>query len=255
MVEFTKIEAFNLRKILLNMMKNNRIFLAHKHNILDKKLSEIPRFQKTIEGLYKNTQAEATRRIREGERKLKIKAPNLKDDQTVVKCSRYSGGLEIVGAYPLNNFLAFMPANAYELEEDIFSILHPKGKDSIAPIDLEEVNKEVREIFELIMLDLLTLKQKRDASVVITKTLFSPSQGVGMDSLKDITKDFVNNPNGLAYLFYKHEQTKKIVDHNFILFSAYFPRAVCSSWSDKSTSIHFDKRGGYGDKVLFAFVT
>ncbi len=78
MVEFTKIEAFNLRKILLNMMKNNRIFLAHKHNILDKKLSEIPRFQKTIEGLYKKYSSRSRKKNKNWREKFRYKKSKTK---------------------------------------------------------------------------------------------------------------------------------------------------------------------------------
>ncbi len=259
MVEFTKLEALDLRKFMIGLIKNNRIFLAYKHNITDKKLFEVVRLQKSINDIYKNTQAEATVKIRKLEKFIKLKSPNLKEGQTVVKCSNYSEGLEITAAYPLTTFLAFAPASDDDLWQDIFHILYPGGTDSIAPNYLDVAKEKTSKIYELILLELRMLKQKRDASVIIVKTLFSPGHGIGMKNLKDITEDFVNSPNALAYLFYKKEISNRTVANNFILFDVDDASRIqidnLLGYIKPRISFKDDRDSGFDCPVLFALVT
>lgn len=259
MVEFTKSEALDLRKFMIGLIKNYRIFLAHKHNIIDRKLFEVVRLQKSINNIYKNTQAEATRKIRKLEKLIKLKSPKLKDGQTVVKCSNYSGGLEITAAYPLTTFLTFAPATDDDLWQDIFNILYPDGIDGIPPNYLEVAKEKTNKIYELILIELRILKQKRNASVIIAKTLFSPSHGIGMNNLRQITKDFINNANALAYLFYKKEISDRTVANNFILFemgdASRIQIANLQGYIKPRISFKDDRDSGFDCPVLFAFIT
>lgn len=257
--EFTKVEALNLRKVLLKMMKEKRIFLAKIHNITDKKLFEVLNFQKIITDLYKRIQAEATRKISSGEKSLGLKKPKLKDDQVVVRCSRYSEGLEIVYVYPLEKFLAFAPKTEAELREDIFSIYYPKGRDSITALDWPEVEVKIDRIYELISLDLKNLKDKRGESVIILKTLFQPSYNFGIKELYNKTKDFVNNERGLAYLFYKSEIADRTVRNGYVVFNLEENKrtqiANLLNYVKPRMIIQNDEDHGFDCSVLFAFVT
>ncbi len=165
----------------------------------------------------------------------------------------------MVDAYPLTDFLAFIPATSEELMNDIFCILHPKGKDSIAPMDLEEVNTEVKKIFDVITFELLSLREKKDSSVVVLRTLFNPSDTYGMICLDCETKQFVNNEKGLAYLFYKKEISKRTIKNGFVLFNAKMSnRSQLSYLLDRvSPRLYFpiDRSGGFDCNVSFAFVT
>lgn len=253
---FTPDQIRKVNQVVLGLMKNRRIFLADEHNLNLNTFSECVNFDKTLRDLYKNQQALTKQLIEKEEETLGVTPPILKDGQSIVTCSLYTGGLEISGVYPIQQFLGFMPKSYDELYTNMFTIHHGEI-DDIPPRQLPKKKEEVKTLTDYVWAQLQAMKNKVDGIVLVMQTRFYLDNNKEFEILKGKIGSLMPHPEGLAYLFYLHELKNRIVKHNFVLFNCershhsrvtHWSGSACSELPD----LDFYSSGGYDCKVKLA---
>ncbi len=252
LVNLTPTQIKRINQIILDLMKNRRFFLADEHGLHQNHFSECIDFYRKLRELYKSRQAQTRQQIEEEERLLGVVPPILKDGQSTVTCSLYTGGLEICEAYTIQQFLVFLPRSYDELYAEMFLKHHGEIGD-IAPKKLPEKEGDTRKLADRLWAELQAIKNKEDGVVVILETKFNPTYESGFDILKSRVDDLISSPEGLAYLFYKHECVKRLIKHHFVLFGtdrANHPNVA--HWSgDNSPKLTFEHARGYECRTKF----
>lgn len=254
-VNFTHNQAARANQIILDLMKQRRFFLAREHNLSPDTFSQCISFDKTLRNLYKRIQAETRQKIEKEEKALGVTPPVLGDNQNIVTCSMYTGGLEICGMYPLQQFLAFLPNSYDELYTEIFTEYHGEEGD-IPPKLLDDAKKKTKALTDRFWTELQTLVGIKNSFVLLMETRFTPGYEGGFDVFKNKVEGLVSSPEGLAYLFYKHEQVERLVKNHFVLFDTDKEKhSRVTHWSDEvHPNLTTENRGGYDCTVKFVCV-
>lgn len=204
-----------------------------------------------LKEIHTQQQAASTEAIKAREEALGVAPPVLKDDQSVVTCSMYSGGLVISGVYPVDMFLDFVPKSQDEVFTKIFAMQCGSVED-IPPKQLPSMEAEARSLAKKIWKEIQSICDKKDGIILIMETKFDPTYEYGYSLLRQKVGNLVSSPDGLAYLFYKHECKKRLVKHKYILFNTdRESRTVMEHWSDEKPSVSFRNKGGYDCRVKF----
>lgn len=248
---FTRDQACQADQAILRLMKKRRFFLANEHGLAPGDFYECIDFYQDLKRLYKDQADLAKLTIENKEKLLGVSSPVLKDGQSIVTCSLYTGGLEICDVYLLQPFLSFLPKSYDELYAEMFTMHHGEI-DDIPPRQLSEKKKEVKILTDRLWAELQVIASKQDGIVLMMGTKFDPTYQYGFSVLKSKVDGLVSSPEGLAYLFYKHECINRLVESDYILFNGDRDNHTrIAHWSDEAPKITFENSGGYDCKTKF----
>lgn len=214
---FTPVQAARANRRVLDLARNRRILPAKDCTLDPTLFSECLSLVASLRGHYEAIRNSATEQLAEIEKNLGFIPPVVKKDQTVVKCSIYTAGMEICWAQPKSRFLEFMPKKETSLYRELFGKLYG-SEDSMPPKDLHKAQKEVERITKLLLEELLKIKEGSRDLVLLMRMKFNPSDDSGLETLRKAVGDLIYCPMGLAYLFYKNECEDPLVKGGHVLF-------------------------------------
>ena len=215
---FTPVQASRANRFVLDLMRSRRILPAKEGCRLDPEIFvECYRLVASLRGYYAEIRNQATEQLAEIEKNLGFTPPVIKKDYSIVKCSIYTSGMEIIWAEPKSRFLEFMPKEKNHLYRELFEKLYG-GEDNVLPKDLQKTSNEVRRIAELLLEEILKIKEDSRDVVLLMRMKFNPSDREGLDLLKKAVGDLIYCPMGLAYLFYKNECIDPLAEGKHVLF-------------------------------------
>lgn len=202
--------------------------------------------------LYKNQQSVTKQLLEKEEEALGVIPPVLKDGQSIVTCSLYTGGVEICGVYPIQQFLGYMPKSYDELYANMFMVHHGEI-DDIPPRKLPKMKEEVKLLTDHLWTELQAIAIKEDGIVLVMKTKFYLDTDKEHEVLKGKIGSLMPYPEALAYLFHLHECVNRIVEHNYVIFNCERSRhSRVTHWREDLPVLDFYSSGGYDCKVMLA---
>lgn len=216
---FTPEQAKRANQVVLDLMKNHRFFLAKDHTLDPVIFSESIKLHGQLRDSYKKYQALTTQYLKDVELALGFIPPVLKDGQTTVRCSVYSGSLEIRGIYPVQKFLDFMPEHYWALYHEIFRLIYPQINNSDTSKESYR-NEENGILTGKLWSELCEIKHKENGLVVVMDTKFKITYKDGFDTLENKIRRMTLLPKGLAYLFFKNECSNPLIKNSHVLFEA-----------------------------------
>lgn len=238
-------------EVILDLMRRKRFFLSDPHQLDRVDFSDCLDLDRAVRTIYKQEQDKATREIEIAESSLGITPPSLKEGQIVVRCSFYTGGLEIQAVHPLEKYLRHAPKNRFALYTEIFAALFGP-ENEIAPKYMSEKREKATSLSGRIWREIEGLRTLANGIVLIQKTRFNPDSQMALRATRETTSDLLHNPTGLAYLFYKEELVEPLMKNGFALFDfgqdghsrvVHFPR--------EGVHLQFGNTGGYDCTVKF----
>lgn len=264
MTTFTEAQSQKAVEVVLELMREKRFYLypnkdSLQPHILDREVfGAAYELQDKIEEIYLRAKISATAIITSEERKLGITPPKIKNHQSIVTCSNYSGGMEICEIYLLADFLAYKPKSFEELEAELFEMREGKIED-IVPSQLQEKKERNCKLAIKIWNDIQQLNNENNMGekfLVLLKSKFHPSDGYSSDDFfEGCLQDMLKYPHGMGHLFYKYMQEHFVVRHNFIVFNSNRSgHVVVEKWSSGVLGIRFGSTGGYSTFVYTVLI-
>lgn len=200
-IYFTSEQAVIAQKKIKNLMLNRRFFLHdHLENgsyprpcaVFDLLDSIDRRYQESL----KTAREFAEVYIQKKEKDLGFAPPDLNEGQRVVKCSRYTGGLDICTAWPLAKFEKYMPDDLTALLDEVVRMI-----DSGAPSMTRFNNFAVKAWHQMEEM----FSSGEQLTVVILKTRFFPDNDHGNknDLMGGRVTDLQKYSHALGYLLYR----------------------------------------------------
>ncbi len=258
----------NAVEFVLKLMRERRWFLSASKegslDVLDPEIfSEAILLNEKVRNTYSEAKAAAEGMIISGEAELGITAATIPQGQSLVECSRFTGGFDICQVIDLYDFSEFIPYDHTSHDIEGFYYRHcfrGRNPDGFSPIQTSKFRCQAEEFAVKVQGEFERLKEcgpLDDRFVLILKTRFNPS---GADSNGDMVggrlSGMQNYPHLMGYLLTKYSEEKRIVGHNYVITStSYFdPHVSMYHWSSGELILTAEKERGYDCLVYFATI-
>lgn len=253
-VTLTREQVKHAIQIMLDLIKKHRIFVAKESPLDLNYFEECIALCMKLRNAYKDQQEAATHALSKIEKALGITPPVLKDGVNIVKCSLYTGGLEICDVYPIERFLAFMPKSYENLYAEMLE-KYQADVGGASGANAAAMRQQTEQLCEELWGELQAMVRRKNSIVLMMETKFQPSDLSEFDILKSKAGDLVSSQKALAYLFFKHSEVERLVEHRFVLFGTHRNNhpLVCH-WSNEPPELSLKAYGGYDSKVKFACI-
>lgn len=240
------------QETVLNLMRQKRFFLAEDHKLDSCTFEEAIVLDRRVSDLYKDRQLDWTRSILAEEAAFGMLPPVLGKEQFIVKCSRYTGGLDIVSVLSMQTLWHFIPPTAECLHNDLFALLHG-NKDDIRPRELPMLEAETRILSDSMMKQFAELEQ--ESSVLILRTRFDATREDGLRTIWHRLKDYAGQNVALAYLLYQNEQFSPMIHHGTLLtLTDQREHTTIHHWNGQSPCFDPHQTIGFTYKVMVAVI-
>lgn len=257
-------------KFLIKLIKERRFCLPKKHenslDVLDPEIfSEVIALNANFLAIYQSARLAAEREILEAERSLGITSPQIPDGKNLVDCNRFTGGFEISQVIPLCDFKKFIPYHTTTSLRDIAGFYYQqclKGKDEryYTGEQLDEFRTKAWDFANKVQEQFRQLESEGSLDnrfVLILKTRFALTRA---DSKGDMVggrlNGMQNRPHLMGYLLTHYSHQRRVVRHNYMVFStSYFnPHVSMYHWSSGELFLDAEKTGAYDCEVYFATI-
>lgn len=240
-----------VHNLVMHLMRERRMFLAENHNLDRDIFAEAIQLDKQIRDIYETQQAATTQAIQLQEAALGIAPPVLEKNQVVVKCSRFTGGLDILSVRSVAPLLAFIPQRREKLFEELFGLLHGP-RDEIKPKELPKREAYASELTVRMWNQLRVIPNT--SSILILKTRFYATREEGLPAIRKRLGDLMILPLGLAYLLYKNELVEPILEHETLITLGGNDHTQITHWRKKEPYFLLERTAGYDYQVMAAFL-
>lgn len=229
-------------------MKDRRFFLyQHDRRSIDKDpgykldpevFGPSIELDKKIREIYSTARSRTERKILDAEHELGVAKPDLSGNKQLVKCNKYTGGLDICRVYPLTAFWRYAPHSLDKVSID--------GKYSLRTAEKIWSQLEAMKKFD----------SGGERCVVMMQTRFSCDESdENGDFMQSRTRNLQRFPHALGYLFHRYSQRTRIVRHEHVVFSTSWDSHVnVQHWNGEKPTIHYNASAGYDCPVMFVTV-
>lgn len=271
MHKFSDAQATHALAAVLTLMKERRFFLFRQgeysrkiegdlgHGLDPSVFLPALQLEDSIRSIYATTTKLAEENIWAWERSLGFKAPDLSDNKQLVKCNRYTGGLDICEVYPTTAFTELAPMTLGDLRnQEVKRLAGNTTPADYSPNDMKALQDLAEANASKIWEEIEAVKAlgSGNSCVVLLKTRFAPTNTLpGDDFLQGRLDGIQLFPHVMGYLFYEYSKRTRIVRHSHVVFNSSQQAHVnVKHWSSDELSLRFDAHGGYSCEVYFLIV-
>lgn len=266
---FTTKQVEHASSVVIGLMKNRRFFLKQPvlgtfskpgHNLDPKTFAEAIELDAEIRQVYVNKQDETTTSLLDLEKNIGLKPPSLRNNQQIVQCNLYTGGLDICSVWPLTWFMELMPDSQNALyTERKTSLIGGVSVDNFSKKQMDSIHNTVTHYANRVwneLEELLEYNRNENRCVMLMQTRFSATMegAVNGDLLCGKTDGLRNYPLAIGHLFLKRSLIKKIVHNNFVLFDSNKSGHTVMSHMPSKDPYLSTQDCGYACKTYFATV-